>query len=151
MEIIEYDKKYKQAFIDFNTQWIIDNFGFTEKEDTDTFNNIEKKLAQGAMIYFAVEGEIPLAACMAVPMKDDEWEICKLCSNKLYPHKGAGSAVFKAAMDWAVNNGAKRLFLLSNSKLKAALHIYEKFGFKEIKLKDYEYIRGDIAFEYIVP
>lgn len=45
---------------------------------------------------------------------------------------------------------AKRLFILSNSKLKPALHIYEKNGFNEIKLDDYEYVRGDIAFEYIL-
>ena len=63
-------------------------------------------------------------------------------------HKGAGSAVFEAAMQWALNHGAERLFILSNSKLKPALHIYEKYGFKETKLENYEYIRGDIAFEY---
>ncbi len=32
-------------------------------------------------------------------------------------------------------------------KLAPALHIYEKFGIQEIKLDDYEYERGDIAFE----
>lgn len=40
--------------------------------------------------------------------------------------------------------------MLSNSGLKTALHIYYKHGFKEIKLDDYEYERGDIAFELIV-
>ena len=33
MQIIEYDAKYKQDFIDFNTAWIVDNFGFLEDED----------------------------------------------------------------------------------------------------------------------
>lgn len=79
---------------------------------------------------------------------DTTWEICKLSSNKNLPHKGAGSAVFEAAMKRALNHGAQRLFILSNSKLKPALHIYRKYGFKEIKLEDYEYIRGDIAFEH---
>ena len=37
-----------------------------------------------------------------------------------------------------------------NTIKKPALHIYEKYGFKEIKLENYEYIRGDIAFEYKV-
>jgi N-acetylglutamate synthase-like GNAT family acetyltransferase len=150
VKIIEYDKKYKQDFIDFNTAWIVDNFGFIEREDEETFANIEKSVENGAMIYFAMENDVALATCMAMPMKDGVWEICKLASNKAYPHKGAGSAVFKATMDWAINHGAKKLFLLSNSKLKPALHIYEKFGFKEIKLDDYEYVRGDIAFEYSV-
>jgi ribosomal protein S18 acetylase RimI-like enzyme len=57
--------------------------------------------------------------------------------------------VFKASMEWALEKGATRLFIISNSKLKPALHIYEKYGFKEIKLDDYEYARGDIAFEYV--
>jgi GNAT superfamily N-acetyltransferase len=150
MKIIEYNVKYKQDFIDFNTAWITDNFGFLEPEDYETFEGIEKKIAAGAMIYFAVEGNTALATCMAVPMEDGVWEICKLASNKEREHKGAGSAVFKAAMDWAVTHGARRLFLISNSKLKPALHIYEKFGFTEVKLDDYEYVRGDIAFEYVV-
>ena len=54
------------------------------------------------------------------------------------PHKGAGSAVFEAAMKWATDHGAGRLFILSNSKLGATLHIYEKHGFKEIKFDDYD-------------
>lgn len=68
---------------------------------------------------------------------------------KYRSHKGCGSAVFKVAMDWAKEHGAVRLFIISNSKLKPALHIYEKYGFKEIKLDDYEYVRGDIAFEKV--
>lgn len=100
------------------------------------------------MILLAVENDVLLAACMAVPSDGKTWELCKLCSNKNVPHKGAGSAVFKAAMDWALNHGAERLFILSNSSLKPAIHIYNKYGFKEIKLENYEYIRGDIAFEY---
>lgn len=107
-------------------------------------------MKKGAMIFFAVEQEQALATCMVRPMERNTWEICKLGSNKNLPHKGAGSAVFEASMKWALNHGAERLFIVSNSRLKPALHIYRKFGFQEIKLDDYEYARGDIAFEYIV-
>lgn len=89
MELIEYDARYRDDFIRFNKDWIIDNFGFLDKEDIETFEKIDEELA----------------------------------------------------------NGAKRLFMLSNSSLKAAMHIYEKYGFKEIKLDDYAYVRGNIAFE----
>ena len=147
MEVIQYDSKYKEAFIKFNTDWITDNFGFLEKEDLETFENIEGELEGGAMIFFAAEGGEPLACCMAKPMDGSTWEICKLASDKTKEHKGCGSAVFSAALNWAESHGAKRLFIISNSSLKNAIHIYEKFGFKEIKLDDYEYVRGDIAFE----
>lgn len=147
MEIIEYKEKYKEYFIQFNTDWITDYFGYLENEDIATFQHIEESLKKGAMIYFALENGKVLATCMAKPYGNDgTWEICKLASNKHLSHKGAGSAVFEAAMKWAVGRGATRLFILSNSRLKAALHIYEKYGFHEIKLKDYEYVRGDIAF-----
>ncbi len=151
MKIIKYDKKYKQSFIDFNTDWIVENFGFLEENDINSFNSIEENISKGGMIFFALEDENCLACCMAVPLEDEAWEICKLGSNKNLPHKGAGSAVFKACMDYATENGAKKLCIISNSKLKAALHIYEKYGFKEMKLNDYHYERGNIAFEYNVP
>lgn len=148
MKIIPFDEKYRQDFIDFNTDWIVSNFGFLEEHDKETFEKIDEEMKSGAMIFFAVENDIALATCMTKPMTDNSWEICKLGSNENLPHKGAGSAVFEAAMKWALNHGAQKLFILSNSKLKPALHIYRKYGFKEIKLDNYEYIRGDIAFEY---
>lgn len=147
MEIIEYNSRYREDFIQFNTDWIIDNFGSLEPGDLETFEKIDEELAAGAMIYFAVEGETPLATCMVRPMGGTTWEICKLGSNKHKNHKGCGSAVFGAAVQWAIDHGAKRLFIVTNSKLKPAIHIYKKFGFKEIKLDDYEYVQGDIAFE----
>ena len=150
MQIIEYDSRYRQDFIDFNTDWIIKYFGFLEDEDRETFEKIEEELEKGAMIYFAVENDIALATCMTKPMGNGTWEICKLGSNKNKPHKGCGSAVFNAAVQWAIDNGAKRLFIVTNKKLKTAIHIYEKYGFKEIKIDDYKYERGDIAFERII-
>lgn len=149
MELVRFEEKYRRAFIDFNTDWIVTNFGKLEQHDLETFDKIDEELTNGAMIFFAVENDIPLACCMSMPMDGDTWEICKLGSNKEIPHKGAGSLVFKAAMEWAQEHGAKRLFILSNSRLKPALHIYKKHGFKEIKLDDYGYERADIAFEYI--
>lgn len=148
MKVIPFEEKYRQSFIDFNTDWIISNFGFLEEHDKETFEKINEKMKVGAMIFFAVENDIALATCMAMPVKGTTWELCKMGSNKNIPHKGAGSAVFEASMKWALEHGAERIFILSNSKLKPALHIYEKYGFKEIKLDDYEYVRGDIAFEY---
>lgn len=149
MEIIKFEERYRKDFIKFNTDWIVSNFGYLEKYDKETFDNIDDEIKSGAMIFFAVENGVALATCMVKPMEGVTWEICKLGSNKNLPHKGAGSAVFKASMDWAIEHGAQRLFIISNSKLKPALHIYRKFGFKEIKLEDYEYDRGDIALEYI--
>ena len=151
MNVVEYDPRYKDAFIKFNTDWIVDNFGKLEENDLEAFQHIEEYLAKGAMIYFAVEDDdTPLGCCMVKPLENGTWEICKLGSNKEKPHKGVGSAVIEPCMKWAIDHGAKRLFILTNSSLKAAIHVYEKHGFREIKLDDYQYERGDIAFECMV-
>lgn len=148
MKVIPFEEKYRQDFIRFNTAWIVSTFGFLEAHDTETFEKIDEEMKAGAMIFFAVENDVALATCMAMPAEGATWEICKLGSNKTVPHKGAGSAVFEAAMNWALEHGAERLFILSNSALKPAIHIYRKYGFTEIPLDDYGYERGDIAFEY---
>lgn len=150
MKIIQYDSRYRQNFIDLNTAWIIGLFGLMEKEDVETFQNIEKDISKGGMIYFAIENDNVMATCMTKKIDDDTWEICKLATDEKYKKQGAGNAVFEKCMEYAIAHGAKRLFILSNSSLKPALHIYFKHGFYEIKLSDYEYERGDIAFEYIV-
>ena len=150
MKIIQYDSRYKQSFIELNIVWITTLFGFLEKDDIDTFANIEKDIAKGAMIYFAIENDEVMAACMIKKVDGKTWEICKLAADDRYKGRGAGNAVFEKCMEHAITHGAKRLFMVSNRKLKSALHIYLKHGFKEIKLNNYEYERGDIAFEYIV-
>lgn len=62
------------------------------------------------MIFFAVQDGHALACCMAKPMQDDCWELCKLASDKNRPHKGCDSAVFAAAEKWTVEHGAKSSF-----------------------------------------
>lgn len=151
MKIIPFIEKYRQDFVDINTDWIVSNFGALEEHDMESFKSIDAQMQAGAMIFFAVENDTVLATCMSAPMEGTTWEICKLGANKDVPHKGAGSAVFEASMKWALEHGAERLFIVTNTKLKIALHIYEKYGFKEIKLADYGYARGNIAFEYIKP
>ena len=151
MEIIEYTEKYKQDFIDLNIAWI-DRFFTPEQADYDILNHVDSLLDSGSMIYFAVEDGRVLATCMAMPLGNDVWELCKLAANGQYTGIGAGSAVFKASMDYAVSRGAKKITLISNSRLKPALHIYQKFGFREVPLNKayWGYERADIEFEKII-
>ena len=136
MEIVQYDNRYAQDFVALNTAWIVGLFGQLEKEDIETFQNIEREIVNGGMIYFATENDEVMATCMTRHIGNEIWEICKLAANEKYKGKGAGNAVFEQCMKYAIDHGAKKLFMLSNSRLHAALHIYHKYGFKEIKLKD---------------
>lgn len=150
MEIIEYQDKYKKDFIELNIAWV-ERFFVMEKSDWEVLDHVEDLLKSGSMIYFAVEDHKVLATCMAMPLKNDVWEICKLAAAGQYTGTGAGSKVFKSCMDYAISHGAKKLTLISNRKLEPALHIYRKFGFQEVPLhKDYwGFDRADIEFELL--
>ena len=150
MKIVKFEDKYRQAFIDLNTEWITKLFGKIEPDDVETFAHIDELIAEGAMIFFAVEDEKVLAACMAKPTGGGEWEMCKMGAAGQYTGTGAGYAVFAKCMDYAIERGAKRLFLVSNDKLGLSLHIFKKAGFRECPMGHCEYERGNVAFEYIV-
>ena len=77
-------------------------------------------------------------------------ENVKLAADERYDGHGAGSAVFlKRVWIMPLENGANKLTILSNSILKPALHIYEKYGFYEIPVDNtHHYKRVDIQFEY---
>lgn len=151
MKIIKYQEKYKQDFIDLNTAWV-ERFFVMEEEDREILNHVEDYLKKGGMIFFAVERERVLATCMVYPTGENVWEICKLAAAGQHTGKGAGSAVFKACMDYAAEHGAEKITLISNHILKQALHIYEKFGFRRVELnRGDEYERADVQCEYIVP
>lgn len=149
MKVIEYQEKYKKDFVKLNTQWV-ERYFVMEDADLEVLEHVDDLLKSGAMIYFAVEEDQVLATCMAMPLDGDVWEICKLAASGQYTGTGAGSAVFRASMNYAKEHGAKKLTLISNSRLKPALHIYKKFGFKEVPLNKayWGFERADIEFEY---
>ena len=149
MQVIEYQEKYKKDFVKLNTQWV-ERYFVMEDADLEVLEHVDDLLKSGAMIYFAVEEDQVLATCMAMPLDGDVWEICKLAASGQYTGTGAGSAVFRASMNYAKEHGAKKLTLISNSRLKPALPIYKKFGFKEVPLNKayWGFERADIEFEY---
>lgn len=150
MELIPYRACYKEAFIALNKAWIERYFSL-EEADQKALQHSDELLKTGAMIYFAVEEDEVLATCMALPLGEGVWEICKLAADVRQQGKGAGSMVFKACMDYALRHGATKLTLVSNHILEPALHIYEKFGFSKVPLTDCDYTRGDVQYEFVPP
>lgn len=153
MQIVEYAPERKQDFINLNTWWIERYFGTVEQADWDEFDHVEEMIAKGGMVFFAIDenDSTALATCMAIRRGEDEWEIAKLGSTPDRPHKGCGKAVFEACVKWAEDHGARRIYILTNSSLSAAIHIYESHGFKRIFPNDFGgYARGDYALEKYV-
>lgn len=150
MEIISHKKQYLNDFKQLNIAWL-ERFFWVEPCDQEQIDNVESIIEQGGMVHFALEQGEVVATCMTMPLDNGSWEMCKFAARNQYTGTGAGSAVFKASMDFALDHGAQRLVLISCRSLKPALHIYRKFGFKEIPLQK-EYWgaeKADIQMEFI--
>jgi len=149
MNVVPYQEKYKEAFIELNKAWISEMF-VLEPEDERELGNIEHYLNQGGQIFFALDdaGSV-MACCMIVPREDGDWEIMKFAASERYKGAGAGSACLKACIDYAKSRQLDKVIIVSNRRCVQAVHLYRKFGFQEIPVdkKRFPFDRGDIAFE----
>lgn len=149
MNIVSYQEKYKKDFIELNLAWIKKYFR-VEAQDIKMLNDVEDFLAKGAAVYCALEQDEVIATCMVMPTDGQVWEICKLATDERHTGKGAGSAVLKACMDHAKEHGAEKLMIVTNTILSAAMHLYTKFGFREVPVDNMEYERVNIQLELSV-
>lgn len=151
MKIIKYDSKYRDDFVRLNTEWLTKLY-YIEPYDQYSMDHVEELIEKGAMVYFAIDGKKVLATCMIEPLGNDVWEICKLVAEGQYTGTGAGSAVLKACIDYAILHSAKKICLITISGLKPAIHLYKKFGFVEIPYRKdiWKSEKADVEMEYIV-
>lgn len=146
MEIVFYRPEYRRAFVDLNTAWLQEYF-HVEPEDEKIFSSVDQMVREGAGVFVALEGGLPVAVCMTFPLGGDEWEIGKLAADKNYRGRGAGEGVLRSCMAYAAAHGAKKLTILSNRILTAAMGLYAKAGFCQVPLTRGEYERVNVQFE----
>ncbi|MCD7872641.1 MAG: GNAT family N-acetyltransferase [Clostridiales bacterium] len=89
-------------------EWIKQYFK-VETQDLEMLNNVEHYIEKGSAVYFAVEEDKTIDACMVIPRGNNVWEICKLAADKHCRGKGAGCAVLKACINYEKEHGAKKL------------------------------------------
>ena len=149
MRIIQYNEKYKKDFIELNKTWISTLFKI-EDEDLRELENVEEYIDKGGQIFFALDenGKV-MACCMIAPREDGDWEIMKFAARGMYTGTGAGTACLKACIEYGKQKQLDKIILVSNRKAEHAIHLYRKFGFKEISVdkKRFPFERANIAFE----
>ena len=88
-------------------------------------------------IYYVVEfnGKV-LGGGGVKPLKDYEADVCEIQKMYFAPElrgKGLGKKMLQKCLQAAKDMGYKQCYLESASQLKAAIHIYETFGFKHLE------------------
>ncbi|WP_301923083.1 GNAT family N-acetyltransferase [Ferruginibacter sp.] len=145
--IIEYEQQYAADFKRLNLEWL-DKYSLTEEADLIVLNNPEKEiLAIGGCIFLAKSQDKIVGSCALIPEAPQEYELAKMSVHTAFQGRGISKLLLERCLAEAVNKNVQRIFLLSNSQLRKALSLYEKYGFRHVPVTSTHYITADVMME----
>jgi len=150
--VVPYEDKYQPAFKQLNEEWITKQWELEEIDKRIINNPRASIIDNGGHILVALFDKEPVGVVALVPAKIEgyDFDIEKYAVSSKMQGRGIGTFLFKAAIEKAKSLGAKKIFLETNSTLKAAIHVYKKVGFVEVKGYATEYARADVLMELTI-
>ncbi|MBC2711487.1 MAG: GNAT family N-acetyltransferase [Desulfosarcina sp.] len=151
IKIIPYEDRYKPDFTRLNREWLED-FGLLEDADAKhLYSPRESIIERGGQIFLAVENGNVLGTCAAIHGSGLTVEIAKLVAAPLARRRGIGRLLTQTVIDYARCIGAKKVVLVSSTKLKSALRLYESMGFVYQPLPaQSRYASADVYMELVI-
>ncbi|MFC5435176.1 GNAT family N-acetyltransferase [Rhodanobacter umsongensis] len=118
-------------FRDINAEWIHAMFRL-EETDRDVLENPRARIIDpgGVILFVEASGLGIVGACALQKTGATSYELTKMGVRESARGMGAGEFLLSAIIDRASSLGAETLYLLTNAKSAAAIHLYEKLGFQ---------------------
>ena len=141
------------AFRDINAQWIAAMYTL-EPTDQEVLDHPRERIIDpgGAILFVEAQGLGVVGACALQKTGERSFELTKMGVLESARGRKAGEFLLKAVIARARTMGAEQLYLLSNRKSQAAIHLYEKLGFRHDAdiMRDYgaRYARCNVAMLY---
>lgn len=153
LQILVFRDDLARAFHDINAAWIEAMF-VLEATDRDVLENPRTRIIDpGGDILFVEAGGLGLVgACALQKTGPGQFELTKMGVLDEARGRGAGRFLLEAMIARAAELGAERLYLLTNSRCQAAIHLYEAAGFRHdvgiMQEFGARYARCDVAMLY---
>ena len=146
--IVTFRPEHAAAVDALNRRWLVSH-GLIERHDEEQLQNPWKEILEpGGQIFVATDGLKVVGVCAAIPQATDSIEIAKLAVDPAAQGQGIGRRLVEACLAFARQRGARRVVLVSSSKLQAALRLYESMGFQHGPLPgDVQYATADVFME----
>lgn len=154
--IREFSDELAGSFREINAQWIETMYRM-EPADLDVLEHPRERIIEpgGAILFVEADGVGVIGTCALRKTGDRQFELTKMGVLEAARGVKAGEYLLEAAIARAESLGAERLYLLSNRKSAAAIHLYEKLGFVHDAdiLREFgvRYERCDVAMRYVPP
>ena len=100
-------------------------------------------------ILFIIESlEVQRRHTIAGAFRDEQIELAKLAVSPAAHGRGLGRRLSETVIHFARNSGARRVILVSSTKLVAAVRLYESLGFRRAPMpSDVSYETADVYME----
>jgi DNA-binding MarR family transcriptional regulator/GNAT superfamily N-acetyltransferase len=134
VQIVDYKPQYAAVFKSLNEEWISSYFTM-EDADRKSLDDPEGYiLKKGGHILVAFYRDKPVGVCALIRMKNSEYdfELAKMAVSPLAQGRNIGWLLAQSALDYASKQGAKKVYLESNTILKPAINLYHKLGFQKV-------------------
>jgi len=130
LTIHPYSDDLAKAFHDINVQWIESMF-VLEETDRDVLCHPRERIVDrgGDILFVAAAGHGIVGACALQKTGEGAFELTKMGVLESARGLKAGEYLLDATIQRAQEMGAETLYLLTNAKCAAAIHLYEKLGF----------------------
>jgi putative acetyltransferase len=138
------------AFLRLNEDWISKYFNVIEPADRVLLDDPKMHILDpGGQICIAeLRGE-PVGCCALILIAPGEFELAKMTVAETARGSGVGRKLLQFTINVARIMGAHRLYLESNTKAAAAIHLYEQLGFRHLPgpPPESKYIRANVFME----
>jgi putative acetyltransferase len=150
-EVATYRPEWREAFERLNREWI-ETWFTLEEADRETFRDPEHKvLAAGGQVFFVLEDGQVQGTCAVLRHSPEVHELAKMAVAPAARGRGYGDLLMGAAVAFSRAAGARRLVIVSNTRLAPAIRLYQKHGFVRVPLDaDQRYARADIQLERLL-
>ena len=148
--VIDFETKYAADFKQLNVEWL-DKYELTEPADISMLENYQAEILDtGGCIFLAKHGEEIIGSAALIQESPGEFELAKMAVTAAFQGKGISKMLIEKCIAKAKELGAKKIFLVSSSKLGTALSLYEKYGFTHVPVVDNHYSNADVRMEKII-
>ena len=145
ISIESFKKEYISDFYALNKEWIEESWQLEESDINDLSNPGKYIIDKGGEVFFAIKNDKVIATAAMVYMKRGIFELAKMTVAQECRGLGVANKLMDRSIDFAKENNADKIVLITNSSLVIARNLYDKYGFKEIMLDSDKYgDRGNV-------
>lgn len=157
LRIVPFDDSLATAFADITRAWVEEMFTLEAEDKAIIEDPSGKIIERGGEILFVEADDLGIVGtCALMPSQGKSFELTKMGVLAKARGKKAGAFLLEAVLERArcmhAKGALESLFLLTNARCEAAIHLYDKYGFVHdagvLERSGTRYTRCDVAMSY---